>query len=757
MDETKPTRSSPWFDSVPDELRWKPLRSNVHADITVIGAGMVGVLAAWYLAKTGKHVVLLEKNRVATGETGFSTAFLTRIPDVSSLSGTVKKYSVGYVENLLAANRAMQRELFSLIEQEHIDCDFHLCSSYYFSCDEHDAVLQKEWSIIKQLNTPAEYVGSDVGVVFPPAQSAVLFPDEGRFDVRKFLFGLLATETGKKIRVFEESAVLGMNVAKKDVQVKTERGTVHNASVILATGSPAELLPETKNLFSPVKTYALLAQYPKRVNLADALLWDTGHPYHYLRLVNERTVMLGGEDHPAHEQHDAGKRFAALERFLRENLSGDYSITHAWTGTLYDSADELPFATEHPRYRNKVIFVSGLAGNGIVMGALAGTIAASLAIGTPHPASELFSLRRANMTLLESKPKTPIAAKHKKTKTSGEKNKAHAAKNTTPLLRFAIPVLLFFLFLVPGYSFFHLRGGFSFLSGLALTSLSHALFPLVGLYAFFFVWSQVMIGTNRDWLKQYFPGIMRFHRAEGVFALLFACLHPVLLLIGVGLTAYFAKTYVPQPLHLYIWLGYVQLTLIIMTAGTALLMRLSFIRKIWRWIHYANYLVFVSVWVHSWFLGSDVQTTNLRYLWFFYGGTFVLTVFAYSLRSWKTRGQHMLIGMDTSEGFVAVGAVASFTQDQPHCVEVNGKKLVLVRHDKQFFALENVCSHAGGPLCEGTVEDGTVIVCPWHGSRFDMKTGAVISGAARRLQTRYDVRVQNGNVLVRAAQIIDRV
>ena len=89
---------------------------------------------------------------------------------------------------------------------------------------------------------------------------------------------------------------------------------------------------------------------------------------------------------------------------------------------------------------------------------------------------------------------------------------------------------------------------------------------------------------------------------------------------------------------------------------------------------------------------------------------------------------------DVSEGAVTV-------------VDVESRKILLTRVDGRLSALENTCTHAGGPLNEGTVEDGD-IVCPWHGSRFRLSDGAVLGGPAtfpvRQLETRTAAgRVQN--------------
>ena len=61
---------SPWLDSVSDEKRYESLTGWVTADVAVIGAGIVGLMTAWNLAAKGRSVVLLEKNHVATGDTG---------------------------------------------------------------------------------------------------------------------------------------------------------------------------------------------------------------------------------------------------------------------------------------------------------------------------------------------------------------------------------------------------------------------------------------------------------------------------------------------------------------------------------------------------------------------------------------------------------------------------------------------------------------------------------------------------------------
>jgi len=64
-----------------------------------------------------------------------------------------------------------------------------------------------------------------------------------------------------------------------------------------------------------------------------------------------------------------------------------------------------------------------------------------------------------------------------------------------------------------------------------------------------------------------------------------------------------------------------------------------------------------------------------------------------------------------------------------------------------FYATNNKCTHMGGPLGEGKVE-GNVVTCPWHGSRFDIRTGEVVGPPARRPVVAYPVKIQDQSVFV---------
>ena len=101
--------------------------------------------------------------------------------------------------------------------------------------------------------------------------------------------------------------------------------------------------------------------------------------------------------------------------------------------------------------------------------------------------------------------------------------------------------------------------------------------------------------------------------------------------------------------------------------------------------------------------------------------------------------------------FVKIGSKAEFDGlAGGKLVEVQGRKLAVFNLEGKLYAIDNACTHVGGPLAEGKVT-ATEVICPWHGSRFDIKTGAVTHGPARTAVKSYPVRVTGENVEVELA------
>jgi NAD(P)H-dependent nitrite reductase small subunit len=72
--------------------------------------------------------------------------------------------------------------------------------------------------------------------------------------------------------------------------------------------------------------------------------------------------------------------------------------------------------------------------------------------------------------------------------------------------------------------------------------------------------------------------------------------------------------------------------------------------------------------------------------------------------------------------WIPAAKVSELKPDEAKVVNAGDREIALFNVDGKFHAVDNLCPHRGGPLAEGVLE-GNVVVCPWHGWRFDVLTG----------------------------------
>jgi nitrite reductase/ring-hydroxylating ferredoxin subunit/uncharacterized membrane protein len=104
-------------------------------------------------------------------------------------------------------------------------------------------------------------------------------------------------------------------------------------------------------------------------------------------------------------------------------------------------------------------------------------------------------------------------------------------------------------------------------------------------------------------------------------------------------------------------------------------------------------------------------------------------------------------GGKKAKEFTAVLPAADLPEATPTKAMLGTTGLVLVRRGDLVWALKETCSHAGGPLAQGTLE-GYTIVCPWHASAFRLSDGAVRHGPSTTRQVAYQARISGDQVEV---------
>jgi len=139
-----------------------------------------------------------------------------------------------------------------------------------------------------------------------------------------------------------------------------------------------------------------------RDSITQALYWDTGDPYHYVRLqprvdADHDLLIVGGEDHKTGQADDIPERHPRLERWARERFPSMREVTYQWAGQVMEPHDGLAFIGHNPLDADNVYTVTGDSGNGMTHGTIAGMLITDLILGRNNPWATLYDPGRVTL------------------------------------------------------------------------------------------------------------------------------------------------------------------------------------------------------------------------------------------------------------------------------------------------------------------------------------------------------------------------
>jgi len=101
-----------------------------------------------------------------------------------------------------------------------------------------------------------------------------------------------------------------------------------------------------------------------------------------------------------------------------------------------------------------------------------------------------------------------------------------------------------------------------------------------------------------------------------------------------------------------------------------------------------------------------------------------------------------------SENFVKVADIKEILPSKMKEVQVDGENICIANVEGKYYAIGSICTHEGGPLADGTLE-GYEVECPWHGSKFDVRTGEVTNPPASEPEPSYEIKVDGNSILIK--------
>jgi glycine/D-amino acid oxidase-like deaminating enzyme/nitrite reductase/ring-hydroxylating ferredoxin subunit len=383
--------------------RHAPLAADVTADVCVVGAGIAGLSVAYECARLGRKVVVLEDGVIGSGETGRTTAHLVNALD-DRYHELEKKHGEDGARLAAQSHTAAIERVGTIVREEQIACQYELVDGYLFVPPGQDAaVLETERAAAERAGLSVERLERtpvpelDVG-------PCLRFPRQAQLHPLRYLVGLAEAIERRGGVIFGGTHAAEVRGGDPG-QVRTSAGrTVTAAAVVVATNTPINdrLVVHTKQ--AAYRTY-VLAYRLRPGAVPRALFWDTGSPYHYVRVASfvdggagaEELLLVGGEDHRTGATDDAEERFARLDRWTHERFPVR-EIAYRWSGQVLEPVDSLAFLGANPADAKNVFVATGDSGNGMTHGVIAGLLLSELVAGRDHPWKDLYAPNRIRLS-----------------------------------------------------------------------------------------------------------------------------------------------------------------------------------------------------------------------------------------------------------------------------------------------------------------------------------------------------------------------
>jgi gamma-glutamylputrescine oxidase len=339
-----------------------------HADIAIIGAGIIGAYLALRLSDEGKRVAVLEARHVAAGASGRNGGLL--------LTGVAHSYKNAYEQygrdttrqlwNTTLRNRTRMIELAT-----RLDTPVRRCGSYILACDQQEAEeLCASAALMREDGFAAEWCPADpLGRGFV---AAISNPDDGAIQ-SALLTAALLQASGAAVR--EASEVYALESQDDGVLVRARGGDILAQQVILATNAYTPLLvPEFNGIVVPARGQ-VLATAPAPPVLDRACYCD--HGFEYFQQLPDGRFVLGGyrrlavAEETTYADHTTPTIQQALDTFLQRYFPelSNVPVERRWSGTMGFTPDGLPLVGRLRR-DERIAFAVGFNGHGLGLGVM---------------------------------------------------------------------------------------------------------------------------------------------------------------------------------------------------------------------------------------------------------------------------------------------------------------------------------------------------------------------------------------------------
>ena len=375
------------------------LRSDAHADVAIVGAGISGAMVAEELSARGFSVIVLDKRGPIRGSTAVSTALAQYDLDTPLLD-LAGKIGIEKAVRAWQRSRSAMEDLAIRLKSLTIECDLSRVPSIQLCGNVLDADRMKdEYELRRSFAIPVEFLDrkkllARFGI---DRDAALISSGDLQMHPLKMTAGFLNVAVANGARIHSPVEVKEVSSDRNGVELRTDAGAIVRAHyAVFATGY--EVLKYVKLAGHRVdSTYAIATRpQPQALWPERAMIWEAADPYLYIRSTPDGRVICGGEDeHIADaEARDEllPQKIRTLQRKLKELFPHlDTEAEFAWTGTFGTSTAGLPSIGAVPGMKNCYAILA-FSGNGMIFSRIAADLIGKAIQGISDADADLFAL-----------------------------------------------------------------------------------------------------------------------------------------------------------------------------------------------------------------------------------------------------------------------------------------------------------------------------------------------------------------------------
>lgn len=378
-----------WLQTAYENIAFPSLKEDMRCDVCIVGGGLNGIANAYFLAKQGLDVILLEKNDVLAGATGNSTGKLT-VQHGLIYAKLIQKFGP---ENA-KIYYDMNREAITFAKSFANEDQLQQADSILFAQTKAGAnQLKEEFSAYEQLGISG-HLGRNFELPLPYLSTLTI---EGESQIHPVRFGQtlakLATEAGA--RIYTQSAVQSMDFEKRFVTLATGK-QVHFNSLVLSTHYPIEALKGLQILKLAVSRSYIVSSIADMPLKGQYISIDS--PMRSIRTakIDGRTYfLLSGADHPAGIVGDTAAHYERLYTDVKDTFRLSDFVT-GWSAQDPETPDLIPYAGQISPDLPNVYISTGNRKWGLSTSLASAKIITDQITGQDNQAAPLFAPDRTN-------------------------------------------------------------------------------------------------------------------------------------------------------------------------------------------------------------------------------------------------------------------------------------------------------------------------------------------------------------------------